>query len=70
MSDEKTKRLTDILRAEANGYDLQDCGSCVFVCAEAEDGELYTLGAIPRFVFELADASVARTAISKIKFNR
>ena len=61
--------LTDVLRAEAAGEDLQETDDSIVVCAMRADGTLYELGSVSA-IAAMQDPNGARAAISRIKFAR
>ncbi len=65
-----TRRLTDALRAEAMGQDLQQrIDGDIMVCGMREDGSLYELGSVSIEVVA-QDPDAARLMIDRIKFWR
>lgn len=55
--------LTDVLRAEAAGEDLQETDDNIVVCAMRADGTLYELGSVSA-IAAMQDPNGARAAIS------
>lgn len=64
---EKKRLLTDVLRAEAAGQDLQEGRYGVHVYAMREDGTLYELGSVCTYLV-LNEPEVTRSVIKRIKF--
>lgn len=61
--------LTDVLRAEVAGEDLQETEDNIVVCAMRADGTLYELGSVSA-IAAMQNPNGARAAISRIKFAR
>lgn len=60
-------RITDVLRAEASGLDLEETADGVYVLAMRRDGSRYKLGRVTAMAC-LQDPQGALRAIDRIKF--
>jgi len=63
----QVERLTDILRAEANGNDLFENNRRIVVCAEKLDGTLYEVGSAD-YALLMQKGINPKQVIDRIKF--